>query len=57
MNCIFMMLRADLHTQEEFTLQVKRWKSRWELYSTEQVKQNHLCETFELVTKNLYPNI
>ena len=32
---------ADLHTQEEFTLEVKRWKSRWEVYSTDQVKQNH----------------
>ena len=46
-----MMLKADLHTQEEFTFEVKRWKSRSEVYSTDQVKQNHLCETFELVTK------
>ena len=28
-----------------------------EVHSTDQVKQSYLCETFELVTKNLYPNI
>ena len=49
--------RADLQTLEEFTIEVKRWKSSWELYPTDKVKQLHLCETLELVKKNLYPNI
>ena len=54
---IYVAYRADLQTREEFTLEVKRWKARWELYPTDQVKQFHLCETLEPVNKNLYPNI
>ena len=49
--------RADLQTREEFTLEVKRWNVRWDLYPTDQVKSSHLCETLELVNKNLFPNI
>ena len=49
--------RADLQTREEFTLEVKRWNVRWDLYPTDQVKSSHLCETLELVSKNLFPNI
>ena len=54
---IYEAYKVDLQTQEEFTLEVKRWKARWEIYSTDQVKPSHLCETLELVNKNLYPNI
>jgi hypothetical protein len=39
---------ADLQTQQEFTLEVKRWKVRWELY---------LCGTLELVGKKWYPHL
>jgi hypothetical protein len=39
---------ADLQTQQQFTLEVKRWKARWELY---------LCETLELVGKKWYPHL
>ena len=46
---------ADLQTQQEFTLEVKRWKARWELYPTDQV--SHLCETLELVSKKWYPHL
>jgi hypothetical protein len=48
---------ADLQTQQEFTLEVKRWKARWELYPTDQIKPIHLCGTLELVSENLYPKI
>jgi hypothetical protein len=29
---------VDLQTRQQFTLEVKRWKARWELYPTDQVK-------------------
>ena len=29
---IYDAYRADLQTQQEFTLEVKRWKTRWVLY-------------------------
>ena len=48
---------ADLQTQQKFTLEVKRWKARWELYPTDQVKPSHLCETLELVGKKWYPHL
>jgi hypothetical protein len=51
MNFIF---RADLQTLEEFVLGVKRWKARWELYPTDQINPINLCETLELVNKNVY---
>ena len=54
---IYDAYRADLQTQEEFTFEVKRWKARWELYPTDQVKPIHLCGTLEFVSKNLYPKI
>jgi hypothetical protein len=40
-----------------FTIEVKRWKARWELYPTDQINPSNLCETLELVNKNLYLNI
>jgi hypothetical protein len=54
---IYDAYRADLQTQEEFTFEVKKWKAKWELYPTDQVKPIHLCGTLELVSKNLYPKI
>jgi hypothetical protein len=42
---IYDAYRADLQTQQEFTLEVKRWKARWELYPTDQGRPSHLCET------------
>ena len=48
---------ADLQTQQKFTLEVKRWKARWELYPTDQVRPSHLCETLELVSKKWYPHL
>ena len=45
------------HTHTEFILAAKRWKARWELYSTDQNNPSNLCETLVLVNKNLYPNI
>jgi hypothetical protein len=42
---IYDAYRADLQTQEEFILEVKRWKARWELHPSDQVKPFHLCET------------
>jgi hypothetical protein len=42
-----------LQTQQEFTLEVKRWKARWELYPTGKVRPGHLCETLELVSKKI----
>jgi hypothetical protein len=48
---------ADLQTQQEFTLEVKRWKARWELYPTGPVRPSHLCETLELVSKKWYPHL
>ena len=48
---------TDLQTHEEFILNVNRWKARWELYPTDQIKPNNLCETLVLVSNNLYPNI
>jgi hypothetical protein len=54
---IYNACRADLQTQQEFTLEVKRWKARWELYPTDQVRPSHLCETLELVNKKIYPHL
>jgi len=54
---IYNAYRADLQTQQEFTLEVKRWKARWELYPTDQVRPNHLCETLELVGKKWNPHL
>jgi hypothetical protein len=48
---------ADFQTRQEFTLEVKRWKARWELYPTDQVKPSHLCETLEFVGKKWYPHL
>ena len=48
---------ADLQTQQEFTLKVKRWKTSWELYPTDQVRPSHLCETLERVSKKWYPHL
>ena len=48
---------TDLQTHEEFILNVNRWKARWELYPTDQINPSNLCQTLELVNKNLYPNI
>jgi hypothetical protein len=48
---------ADLQTRQTFTLEVKRWKARWELYPTDQVRPSHLCETLELVSKQWYPDL
>jgi hypothetical protein len=31
---IYDAYKADLQTQEEFTFEIKRWKARWELYTT-----------------------
>ena len=47
---------ADLQAQQEFTLEVKRWKTRWELYPTGKVRPGHLCGTLELLNKKLYPH-
>ena len=44
---IYDAYRADLQTQQEFTLEVKRWKARWVLYPTDHVKPSHPCETLE----------
>jgi hypothetical protein len=49
---IYDAYRADLQTQQEVTLEVNRWKARWELYPTGKVRPGHLCETLELVSKN-----
>jgi len=49
--------KADLQTQQEFILDVKRWKARCKLYPTDQVKPSHLCETLELVNKKKYISI
>ena len=54
---IYDAYKADLQTQQEFTFEIKRWKARWELYTTDQVKPIHLCGILELVSKNLYPKI
>jgi hypothetical protein len=52
-----MLNSADLQTQQEFTLEVKRCKARWELYPTDQVRPSHLCETLELVSKKWYSHL
>ena len=49
--------RPYLQTRQEFTHEVHRWKARLELYSTDQVRPSHICETLELVNKKLYPQI
>ena len=54
---IYDAYNADLQTQQEFTLEVKRLKARWELYPTDQVRPNHLCETLELASKKWYPHL
>ena len=41
------MLIGQICTQQELTLEVKRWKARWELYPTDHVKPSYLCETLE----------
>ena len=48
---------ADMQTRQEFTLEVKRWKVRWELYPTDRVKPSHLCETLQFVDKKWYPHL
>jgi hypothetical protein len=53
MNFIF---RTELQTLKEFVLGVKRWKARKELYPTDQINPINLCETLELVNKNVYLN-
>ena len=45
------------HTHKEFILEVRRWKSRWDIYPTDQINPSNLCETLGLVSYNLYPNI
>ena len=50
---IYDAYRADLQTQQEVTLEVNRWKARWELYPTSKVRPCHLCETLELVSKKI----
>ena len=52
---IYDAYRADLQTQTDFTLKIKRWKAKRKLYPIDQVKPSHLCETLELVNTNLYP--
>ena len=42
---IYDAYRTDLQTHEEFTHDVKRWKTRWELYPTDQINPSNLCET------------
>jgi len=54
---IYDAYRKDLQTQQQFTFEVKRWKAKWELYPTDQVRPSHLCETSELVNKKLYPHL
>jgi len=54
---IYDAYREDLQTQQQFTFEVKRWKAKWELYPTDQVRPSHLCETSELVNKKLYPHL
>ena len=39
---IYDAYRVDLQTQQEFSFEVKRWKARWELYPTDQVRPSHL---------------
>jgi len=54
---IYNAYRADLQTLQELTLEVKRWRARWELYPTDQVKPSHLRETLELENKKSYPHL
>ena len=54
---IYDAYRGDLQIQQEFTLEVKRRKARWELYPTGKVRPGHLCETLELVNQILYPHL
>jgi hypothetical protein len=55
---IYDTYRAYLQTQEEFTLEIKIMESKVEIISHKPCKtKSHLCETLELVNKNLYPNI
>jgi len=54
---IYDAYRPDLQTPQEFTLEVKSWKARWELYPTDQIGPSHLCETLELANKKLYPHL
>jgi len=44
---IYDAYRADLQTQQQFILEAKRWKARWELYPTDHLKPSHLCETLK----------
>ena len=48
---------VNLQTHQEFTLEVKIWKARWEWYSTEQLKPRYLCETLELVNEEMYQHL
>ena len=49
---------AYLQTQEKFTLEIKIMESKVGIISNKPCKtKSHLCETLELVNKNLYPNI
>ena len=55
---IYDTYRAYLQTQEEFTLEIKIMESKVGIISHKPYKtKSHLCETLELVNKNLYPNI
>ena len=55
---IYDTYRAYLQTQEEFTLEIKIMESKVRIISHKPYKTKiHLCETLELVNKNLYPNI
>jgi hypothetical protein len=40
-----------------FTIEVKRWKARWELYPTDQINPSNLCETLELVAMKEIRNV
>ena len=50
---IYDAYRADLQTQEEFTLELKKNRKQGGKYITDQLTPIHLCKTFELVNKKL----
>ena len=50
---IYDTYRAYLQTQEELTLEIKKWKARWELYPTNHVRPKAIFVRYW----NLYPNI
>ena len=55
MNWIYMMLIVQIWKLSKSLH--KRWKARFELYPTDQVRPSHLCETLELVSKKWYPHL